>query len=90
MIATRTVTTLNLSDMLQARIEYVYTQNLDGSADITETGTIQSVKELKDGRLEMYVMPDNAARMPKYRIAEQHLIRYIHDEKVEVIAAQTA
>lgn len=84
------VTILNLSDMLQARIEYVYTQNLDGSADITETGTIQSVKELKDGRLELYVVPDNDKRMAKYRIAEDHLIRYIHAENGKVKTAIVA
>lgn len=73
------VTTLNLSNMLQARIEYVQTQNLDGSPDIIGTGVIQSVKELRDGRLEMYVVPDDSRLMAKYRIAEDHLLRYIHN-----------
>lgn len=84
------VTNLNLSDMIGAHIEYAYTQNLDGSADMVETGTIQSVKQLRDGRLEMFVVPDNAARMPKYRVAEDHLLRYIHSENVKVSAQLTA
>lgn len=84
------VISLNLSDMLQARIEYVYTQNLDGIPDMIETGTITAVKELRDGRLEMYVVPDNANRMPKYRIAEEHLLRYLHGENTGVRAQITA
>jgi hypothetical protein len=80
MKALQPVTSLNLYDMVNAAIEYVYTQNVDGSPDMIETGTIASVKELRDGRIEMYVVPDNASRMTKYRIAETHLVRYMHNE----------
>lgn len=76
------VTSLNLSHMLGARIEYAYTQHLDGSPDMVEVGKIASVRELRDGRLEMYVIPDNANRMPKYRIAESHLLRYLYTQSV--------
>lgn len=75
------VTDLNLSAMLGARIEYAYTQRLDGTPDMIETGTIASVKELKNGALELYVKPDNPARMSKYRIAETHLLRYLHSNQ---------
>lgn len=75
------VTDLNLSAMMGARIEYAYTQHLDATPDMIETGTIQSVKELKNGALELYVTPDNPLRMSKYRIAEQHLLRYLHSNQ---------
>lgn len=76
------VTKLDLSEMLHAHIEYVYTENMDGSPDMIETGTITAVNELRDGRLQMHVVPDSANRMPKYRIAEDHLVRYIHNTAV--------
>ena len=87
---TAPVTSLNLSAMIGAHIEYAYTQNLDGSADLIETGVVQSVKELKNGKLEMFVVPDNANHMAKYRIAEDHLIRYLHEAQTEVRAQQIA
>lgn len=85
MLANLPVTTLNLSDMVQARIEYIYAEPYAQSPMI-ETGTITAVKELKDGRLEMYVVPDNDKRMAKYRIAESHLLRYLHGEDTGVRA----
>ncbi len=74
------VTSLSLNDMIGARIKYVYTQHINGTPDMVETGIIQSVKQLGDGRLEMYVVPTNPSRMAKYRIAETHLLKYIHTE----------
>lgn len=84
------VTNLSLADMVNARIEYIYTQRIDGSADMIETGTIQSIKELHDGRLEMYVLPDDSRRMAKYRIAEQHLLRYLPTVKTVIENAVVA
>lgn len=84
------VTTLKLSDMIGAHIEYAYTQNLDGSPDMIETGIIKSIKELPSGNLELYVVPDNENRMPKYRIAEMHLLRYIVVEDGKVKTAKIA
>lgn len=67
-----------LDDMIGAHIEYIYAEPY-GYPAMVETGTIKSLKELRDGRLEIYVIPDNPKRMPKYRIAEDHLLRYIQD-----------
>jgi hypothetical protein len=80
---------LNLSSMIGATIEYAYTQNLDGTPDMVEVGTIASVRELKGGELEMYVVPQNPNRMAKYRIAETHLLRYVNNVK-GVIEAEIA
>lgn len=87
---TSAVTTLSLSDMIGAHIEYAYTQHLDGTADMIETGTIQSVRELKNGKLELFVVPDNDKRMAKYRIAETHLLRYLHHTNINQTAKATA
>jgi len=81
------VTELNLSAMFQSRIEYVYTRNIDGSADMIETGTITSVNELKNGKLQIYVTPDNPNRMAKYRTAEDDIIRYLHTQQTETVVA---
>jgi hypothetical protein len=66
-----------LKDMIGARIEYIHAEPYQQQPVIT-MGTIQSIKELKDGRLEMLVKPDAPYLLSKYRIAEIHLISYIH------------
>lgn len=80
------VTNLNLSSMIGARIEYVYAEPY-AQERMIETGVIQSVKQLRDGRLEMYVVPTNPSRMAKYRIAETHLLKYIHTEASAQLSA---
>jgi hypothetical protein len=66
-----------LSDMVGARIEYIHAEPYQQQPIVT-TGTIKSVKELRDGRLEMFVQPDNTRFLAKYRIGETHLLRYLH------------